>query len=77
MRLPYGVIRTPREAQQDPQARLNGFIQDLTLETGVVAVVPGTGNRRLFESYGATRVIEGGQTMNPSTADRRSRPKTT
>jgi DAK2 domain fusion protein YloV len=40
-----------------------------TLETGVVAVVPGTGNRRLFESYGATRVIEGGQTMNPSTAD--------
>jgi dihydroxyacetone kinase-like predicted kinase len=39
------------------------------LETGVVAVVPGAGNRRLFESYGATRVIEGGQTMNPSTAE--------
>jgi dihydroxyacetone kinase-like predicted kinase len=34
-----------------------------------VAVVPGEGNRRLFESYGAARVIEGGQTMNPSTAD--------
>ena len=31
--------------------------------------MPGAGNRRLFESYGATRVIEGGQTMNPSTAD--------
>jgi uncharacterized protein len=42
---------------------------ELTLETGVVAVVPGAGNRRLFESYGAARVIEGGQTMNPSTAD--------
>jgi uncharacterized protein len=42
---------------------------DLTLETGVVAVVPGEGNRRLFESYGAAKVIEGGQTMNPSTAD--------
>ena len=42
---------------------------ELTLETGVVAVVPGSGNRRLFESYGAARVIEGGQTMNPSTAD--------
>jgi fatty acid kinase len=40
-----------------------------TLETGLVAVVPGEGNRRLFESYGATRVIEGGQTMNPSTAE--------
>jgi uncharacterized protein len=40
-----------------------------TLETGVVAVAPGAGNRRLFESLRATRVIEGGQTMNPSTAD--------
>jgi DAK2 domain fusion protein YloV len=40
-----------------------------TLETGLVAVSPGEGNRRLFESYGATRVIEGGQTMNPSTAE--------
>ena len=51
--------------------RILGAVPDpeLTLETGVVAVVPGAGNRRLFESYGATRVIEGGQTMNPSTAD--------
>ena len=40
-----------------------------TLETGVVAVVPGAGNRRLFESYGAARVIEGGQTMNPPTSE--------
>ncbi len=40
-----------------------------TLETGVVAVAPGEGNRRLFESMRATRVIEGGQTMNPSTED--------
>jgi DAK2 domain fusion protein YloV len=40
-----------------------------TLETGLVAVCPGQGNRRLFESMGATRVIEGGQTMNPSTAE--------
>ncbi|HWQ24620.1 MAG TPA: DAK2 domain-containing protein [Gaiellaceae bacterium] len=37
--------------------------------TGVVAVCPGEGNRRLFESLGAARVIEGGQTMNPSTAE--------
>jgi uncharacterized protein len=40
-----------------------------TLETGLVAVCPGQGNRRLFESLGATRVLEGGQTMNPSTAE--------
>jgi fatty acid kinase len=37
--------------------------------TGVVAVVAGDGNRRLFESLGATKIVEGGQTMNPSTAE--------
>jgi len=37
--------------------------------TSVVAVVAGDGNRRLFEELGAERVVEGGQTMNPSTAD--------
>jgi DAK2 domain fusion protein YloV len=34
-----------------------------------VAVVAGEGNRRLFASLGAGRVIEGGQTMNPSTQE--------
>jgi uncharacterized protein len=37
--------------------------------SGVVAVVAGDGNRRLFESLGATKIVEGGQTMNPSTAE--------
>ena len=37
--------------------------------TDVVAVVAGEGNRAIFESLGAARVVEGGQTMNPSTAD--------
>jgi DAK2 domain fusion protein YloV len=36
--------------------------------TGVVAVVAGAGNRALFESLGATEIVEGGQTMNPSAA---------
>jgi uncharacterized protein len=40
-----------------------------TLEAGLVAVCPGEGNRRLFQSLGATTVIEGGQTMNPSAAE--------
>ena len=35
----------------------------------VVAVVAGDGNRAIFESLGAARVVEGGQSMNPSTAD--------
>ena len=55
---------------EERSERITSVLQPvLTLETGVVAVVAGAGNRRLFESYGATRVIEGGQTMNPSTAD--------
>jgi DAK2 domain fusion protein YloV len=48
---------------------LEGEHSVATLETGLVAVVPGKGNTRLFESLGATRVIEGGQTMNPSAAE--------
>ncbi|MDY0405919.1 DAK2 domain-containing protein [Virgibacillus sp. 179-BFC.A HS] len=36
---------------------------------GIVAVAMGTGIKALFESLGATVVIEGGQTMNPSTQD--------
>src|SRR5580765_3505127 len=37
--------------------------------SAVIAVVAGEGNRRLFEDLGAQRIVEGGQTMNPSTAD--------
>ena len=39
------------------------------LATDVVAVVAGGGNARLFEGLGAARVVEGGQSMNPSTAE--------
>jgi DAK2 domain fusion protein YloV len=38
-------------------------------QSAVVAVAVGDGNRQLFESLGATKVVTGGQTMNPSTAD--------
>lgn len=37
--------------------------------TDVVAVVAGEGNARLFEGLGAAQVVEGGQSMNPSTAE--------
>ena len=37
--------------------------------TDVVAVVAGEGNSRLFRSLGAARIVDGGQSMNPSTAD--------
>jgi DAK2 domain fusion protein YloV len=49
------------------EERLLQAVPDLA--AAVVAVVAGEGNRRLFESLGASRIVEGGQTMNPSTAD--------
>jgi DAK2 domain fusion protein YloV len=36
---------------------------------GVVAVASGQGNAKIFESLGVDVVVQGGQTMNPSTAD--------
>jgi DAK2 domain fusion protein YloV len=35
----------------------------------LVAVVAGEGNERIFRSLGATQIVEGGQSMNPSTAE--------
>lgn len=61
--------RQAAEREQRLEAGSREILDRPTLETGVVVVVAGAGNRRLFESYGATRVIEGGQTMNPSTAE--------
>jgi DAK2 domain fusion protein YloV len=37
--------------------------------TDVVAVVAGDGNARIFRSLGAAQVVDGGRSMNPSTAD--------
>jgi hypothetical protein len=54
-----------REARLAEAASL---VRELS-ETGVVAVALGEGNRRLFEGYGAARIVAGGVTMNPSTAD--------
>lgn len=38
-------------------------------QIAVVAVSPGPGLARVFASLGATAIVEGGQTMNPSTQD--------
>jgi DAK2 domain fusion protein YloV len=65
------IANMHHQAAQREERLLDGVAAlDLTaLEAGVVAVCPGMGNRRLFESLGAVRVIEGGQTMNPAAAD--------
>jgi dihydroxyacetone kinase-like predicted kinase len=49
------------------EERLLYALPDAT--SAVVAVVAGAGNRRLFESLGAAELVDGGETMNPSTAE--------
>ena len=56
----------------DIQKSKAAHIEFQTVEPGqiaVVAVSPGTGLSRIFASLGVAAVVEGGQTMNPSTQD--------
>jgi DAK2 domain fusion protein YloV len=63
-------IANMHEQTVQREKRLLVAVPDVTAATsGVVAVVAGQGNRRLFESLGATQIVEGGQTMNPATAE--------
>ena len=61
---------------EDMQAQYRDFIAERDLEPdvvsheiGVVAVVAGDGLARVFRSLGASQIVRGGQTMNPSTQD--------
>jgi DAK2 domain fusion protein YloV len=67
-------IANMHEQTQQREERLLSLVPDAPPATsGVVAVVAGEGNRKLFESLaadvGPISIVEGGQTMNPSTAD--------
>jgi len=69
-------IANMHEQTQQREERLLAVVPEAPVEraaTGVVAVVAGAGNRSLFErlaqNIGPVRIVEGGQTMNPSTAD--------
>ena len=67
-------IANMHEQTLEREERLLAVVPDAPPATaGVVAVVAGDGNRRLFESLaegvGPIGVVEGGQSMNPSTAD--------
>ncbi len=53
---------------EEREARLLELVPDPQV-CEVVAVVAGDGNARLFRSLGATQIVEGGQSMNPSTAE--------
>ena len=64
---------SPAEPVTPGKSRGLSLVPSTRAKSGVVAVVAGEGNRRLFETLaepiGAIRVVAGGQTANPSTAE--------
>src|SRR5204863_7200509 len=68
-----GVEIANMHEQQEQRERRLSLDTSTRAKSGVVAVVAGEGNRRLFETLaepvGAIRVVAGGQTANPSTAE--------
>jgi fatty acid kinase len=68
-----GVEIANMHEQQVRRERRLSLVPATRARTGVVAVVAGEGNRALFETLaepvGAIRVVDGGQTNNPSTAE--------
>ncbi|HZC75608.1 MAG TPA: DAK2 domain-containing protein [Gaiellaceae bacterium] len=67
-----GVEINDMHEQQEQRERRLSLVPSTRAKSGVVAVVAGEGNRLLFESLaavGAIRVVAGGQTANPSTAE--------
>jgi fatty acid kinase len=65
-------IANMHEQQEQRERRLT-VVPSPRAPSGVVAVVAGAGNRKLFETLaepvGPIRIVEGGQTANPSTAE--------
>jgi DAK2 domain fusion protein YloV len=68
-----GVEIANMQEQQEQRERRLSLVPAARARSGVVAVVSGEGNRRLFETLaepvGTIRIVEGGQTANPSTAE--------
>jgi uncharacterized protein len=62
-------VRNMHAQTAEREERLAAAISGAQAVSAVVAVAPGAGNARLFESLGAARIVEGGQTMNPATAE--------
>ncbi len=65
------IVENMEEQYQDfvmDRARAAAATEDVT-NIATICVVPGDGLKRVFESLGASAIIRGGQTMNPSTQE--------
>ncbi|GAB6091933.1 hypothetical protein JCM31185_01880 [Furfurilactobacillus curtus] len=58
-----------QDADETPTSPMTDMIEAVAPETAVISISAGDGVAKLFKSLGVTRVINGGQTMNPSTED--------
>jgi DAK2 domain fusion protein YloV len=63
------IANMHKQTEQREERLLHVVAEGPASLSEVVAVVAGAGNRALFESSGATQVVEGGQSMNPSAAE--------
>ena len=66
------AIENLRAQMEQVEHDKNTLIQFTTVEPGqiaTVAVAPGPGIARVFASLGVSAIVEGGQTMNPSTQE--------
>ncbi|MFN2176794.1 MAG: DAK2 domain-containing protein [Anaerolineales bacterium] len=59
-------IESRRPAKQESEPEISPVEPG---NIGVVAVVPGSGIAKIFASMGVAAIVEGGQTMNPSTEE--------
>ncbi|WP_414732159.1 DAK2 domain-containing protein [Acetobacterium carbinolicum] len=64
-----GLIRIKIDNMREQFAAKGKKADDTLIPYGFIAVSPGEGLTKLFKDLGVTRVIAGGQTMNPSTQD--------
>jgi DAK2 domain fusion protein YloV len=73
MGVSYGALDQVSVQNMDDQHQefmeRHGYTPGEQVDLAVVAVAPGEGIERVFADLGAARIVRGGQTMNPSTAD--------
>ena len=68
MQAQYEMFMAGREDTHMPEAPFSGIPVEEPPNICVVAVAAGDGLEKVFRSLGATSIVKGGQTMNPSTA---------
>ncbi|GAG71460.1 unnamed protein product [marine sediment metagenome] len=67
--LKEGEIHSIKIDNMKDQAEAQKIDEKLLDKIAVVSVCIGDGNKAIFESLGVNKIVDGGQSMNPSTAD--------